>query len=131
LVGKYGFMSPEQIKLRGTDHRSDIFSLGLVLYEVLTGRRVYDVRTREEMIDKIDHQKIQRANALNPEIPDDLNTIVMRAIEKEPINRYQSVVEMGNALEYYMYHDRYGPTNEKLATYLAEVFPEEAKKEVL
>jgi len=127
LIGKYSYMSPEQIFLKGTDARSDIFSLGIVLYELLTGYKVFKVDTREQMMQKLKQFRIRSVKNINPDVPDGLCAIVMKAVEKEPKKRFASAGDMLLALEHYMYHDRYGPTNEKLADYLAELCPEAAK----
>ena len=127
LIGKYGYMPPEQILLKGTDPRSDVFSLGLVFYELLTGYKVYKADTRESMMQKLKQFRIRPVKNINPDVPDDLNDIVAKAADKDPEKRFASAGEMLLALEHYMYHDRYGPTNEKLADYLADLCPEAAK----
>jgi serine/threonine protein kinase len=124
LMGKWPYMSPEQVKFEGTDGRSDIFSLGLVMYEVITGTRVYNVETREELMDRMFNYRIKDLRALRPDMPEELAAICMKALNVGQSDRFQRAGEMGKALELYMYRDRYGPTNEKLSTYISELFPE-------
>ncbi|MBI2191859.1 MAG: serine/threonine protein kinase [Planctomycetes bacterium] len=124
LMGKWPYMSPEQVRYEGTDARSDVFALGLVMYEVLTGSRIYNVKTREDLVNSMFNYRIRDVRALNANIPEELAKICMKALAFDPNDRFQTAREMGQALEYYMYHDRYGPTNEKLSDYLARLFPE-------
>jgi len=130
LMGKYPYMSPEQIKYKGTDARSDIYSLGLILYEMLCGKRVFRTNDRKEILNRMENFRIKSIRAVNPDVPQQLDAIVMRALEKRTDDRYQSAWKMGKDLEFYMYHDRYGPTNEKLAEYIAKIFPE-AKQPII
>lgn len=124
VMGKLPYMSPEQAAAAGTDYRSDIFSAGLVLYELLTGVRVYDVSTREELLERMRSCRIKPPSSLSPRVPPELDEIVMRALEPLPANRYSSAMEFCIALEKFMYADKYGPTNEKLGRYFQKMFPE-------
>ena len=123
IMGKLPYMSPEQAKFIGTNPQSDIYSLGLVMYELLTNTVVYNVNDIDDLVDKQENFSIKRPTRLNPHIPDRLEEIMMRALEVKQENRYQSAKEMLTDLEHYMYDDRYGPTNEKLQRYLARLFP--------
>ena len=124
LMGKWPYMSPEQVRFEGTDGRSDVFALGLVMYELLTHTRVYNVETREELLDRMFNYRIKDIRALRPEIPEELAGICMKALNVGADERFRRAGEMGKALELYMYRDRYGPTNEKLSDYIAKLFPE-------
>jgi eukaryotic-like serine/threonine-protein kinase len=122
IAGKIPYMSPEQAQGLPVDHRSDIYSLGLVLYELLTGTMVYSARTLAD-IRQQQTRDIRPPLELNPNIPDELSKICSKALHADPRDRYQSARDFGNTLEYYMYHDKWGPTNEKMAAYLQKVFP--------
>jgi serine/threonine-protein kinase len=124
IMGKLPYMSPEQASGQTTDARSDIFSLGLVLFELLTGETVYQPQNRQELLRLMSEYRIVPPKRLRQTIPDDLNDIVMKSLEKKPEGRYGSARDLLGALEHYMYHDRYGPTNEKLAEYIRSIFPE-------
>ncbi len=127
VMGKFPYMSPEQVMFQGTDARSDIFSLGLVAFELLTGKMVYKVRDIDALIDKMERFRIPHVRKVNAAVPEVLDEIVMKAVQLDPESRYKTAREMGQALEHYMYDKGYGPTNEKLAEYIAEVFPEAQK----
>jgi serine/threonine protein kinase len=122
LVGKVAYMSPEQLKRQKVDSRSDLFSLGIVTYEVLTMQKLFTKNT-EEIIDRIIRQDIPNPSAINLNIPQALDRIVMKALEKDPAKRYQSAGEMGYDLEYFIYHKGYGPTIQTMAAYLDQFFP--------
>lgn len=124
IMGKLPYMSPEAAKFIGTDPRSDIFSLGLVMYELLTGYTVYNVKSINELLEKMNKYRIKKPSRLNPHISARLEEIILKALEVNPEKRYENAEEMLEAIEVYLYHDRYGPTNEKLAKYIEELYPE-------
>lgn len=126
IMGKLPYMSPEQAKFQGTTRQSDVFSLGLVMYELLTNTVVYNVNDIDDLVDKMDNYSIKPPRRLNPHIPEKLEAIMIRALEVNPANRYQTAREFGQDLEHYMYDGGYGPTNEKLQRYLQRLFPQES-----
>lgn len=123
IMGKLPYMSPEQASGGVTDARSDIFSLGLVLYESITMTRVYAPKTRAELLEMMTKFRIKDPRKIAPTIPDELAAITMKSLEKKPENRFSTAQEFGDALEKHMYGKGYGPTNEKLARYLLEIYP--------
>ena len=125
VLGKLGYLSPEQARFQATDARSDVFSLGLVMYEALTGQRPYQARTADELIVMHRDQPVTPPREINPEVPAALEQVLMRCLEQDPEKRFETAGDLVYALEYYMYHNRYGPTNEKLAAYICDRFPEE------
>ncbi|MHC4916065.1 MAG: serine/threonine protein kinase, partial [Planctomycetota bacterium] len=122
VTGKISYMSPEQARGEAIDYRSDIYSLGLLLYELLTGTKVYTAKDVEEVREQM-KRYIRPPHELNDKVPADLSKICMKALQPDPLDRFQSAKDFGNSLEYFMYHDKWGPTNEKLAAYLQKVFP--------
>ena len=127
LMGTTRYMSPEQARFEETDARSDLFSLGLVLHELLTGRLLFDARDQIAVFESIIHKPIPRPSELNPAVPEEVDRITMKALERDRERRYQTAGEMVHDLEYCMYNDRYGPTTMTLARYLHEIFPELAR----
>ncbi|MFW5829297.1 MAG: serine/threonine protein kinase [Planctomycetota bacterium] len=125
IMGKLPYMSPEQAKFQGTTPQSDIFSLGLVMYELLTNTVVYNVNDIDDLVDKMDNYSIKRPIRLNPHIPPRLEEIMMRSLSVNPNERYATAKEFGQDLEHYMYDKGYGPTNEKLSRYLRRLYPSE------
>lgn len=123
VTGKLAYMSPEQAAGEQVDARSDIYSLGLSLYELLTGQMVFDAATMADLV-IMQAREIRDVREVNPQVPQELGLICMKALAQKPEERFQNAREFGNALEYYMYRDRWGPTNEKLAEYLIKIFPD-------
>ncbi len=99
LKGKLRYMSPEQASGREIDHRSDIFSLGLVLYEMLTGQKAFDGATETEILEQVRDPQVAIPSSLNPQVPPDVDRIILRALQRDPGARYQSAADIGRALE--------------------------------
>ena len=98
-MGTAGYMSPEQVRGERLDARSDLFSFGLVLYEMATGKRAFAGDTGPELQEAILTKKPGPARELNPELPADLEWIIGKALEKVRGRRYQSAAAMGSDLE--------------------------------
>jgi serine/threonine protein kinase/Tol biopolymer transport system component len=98
-VGSPAFMSPEQAMGRPVDGRSDIFSFGAILYEMLTGLRAFPGDSAVEVISAVLRHKPPAPAALNTEIPPELSALVLRALDKDPARRFQSMAELRDALE--------------------------------
>ncbi len=91
IVGTIAYMSPEQASGKPVDARSDIFSFGAVLYELLAGRRPFAGATELEVLQRVQHHT---AEPLNEEIPPALRMVVEKALEKDPAERYQSIRDL-------------------------------------
>jgi serine/threonine-protein kinase len=131
LIGKIPYLSPEQARMEGADPRSDIYSLGLVFYEALTGRVAFNAQTVEEVVEMHERNEVTSVRQFNPEIPPELEQILLRMLAYDPHNRFQKAAEVTQALETWLYSDRYGPTNEKLRDYLAVLFPEKDRSRIV
>jgi serine/threonine protein kinase/Flp pilus assembly protein TadD len=94
VTGTVSYMSPEQAIGRALDHRSDIFSLGVVLYEMLTVHLPFEGETPVEIIDKIIHAEPMPVTRLNYSVPPDLERVVRKCLEKDRERRYQSVRDL-------------------------------------
>ena len=99
ILGTAGYVSPEQAHGEPVDHRSDIYSLGCVLYELLTGRQPFEADNPVAVAYQHVHDAPTPPSALEPSVPQALEAVVLRAMEKDPAARYQSVEEMTTALE--------------------------------
>ncbi len=122
IPGKDEYLSPEGANYEVTDARSDLFSLGVLLSELLLGRNVFRGPNRAESRRNILTAPIPRFSTLRPDIDPRLEAILQRALQRSRPDRYQSATQMMVDLELYLYSDRYGPTNEKLAVYLRELY---------
>ena len=94
VMGTVTYMSPEQALGKDVDFRSDIFSIGVVLYELATGRRPFDGETPTETITKITRDQPAPVATINSEVPDELERIIRKCLEKDPERRYQSARDL-------------------------------------
>jgi tetratricopeptide (TPR) repeat protein len=104
LMGTPAYMSPEQVAARRMklDHRTDIYSLGAVLYEMLTLRKPFPGESREEILGSILAKEPRKPRRINPRVPLDLETICQKAMEKDPGRRYGSAGELAEDLRQYL-----------------------------
>ncbi len=99
IVGTAAYMSPEQAEGRPVDHRTDIFSLGVVLYEMASGRRPFGGDTVFSVISSIIKDAPARLSDVKKSVPPALDRIVTKALAKDPAARYQSAADLRNALQ--------------------------------
>jgi serine/threonine protein kinase/Tol biopolymer transport system component len=99
VMGTVGYMSPEQVRGQLTDHRSDIFSFGAILHEMITGHRAFKRDTMAETMSAILKEEPDDLTESNPNISPSLERIVRRCLEKKPERRFQSTSDLGFALE--------------------------------
>jgi serine/threonine protein kinase len=99
LKGKVSYMSPEQCKGETVDRRSDIYSLGVVLYELATTTRLFKGENDYLMMDAIVQGKVPLPRVRRPDLPNDLSTIIMRALSTDPARRFQTADELRVALD--------------------------------
>lgn len=123
IVGKTPYLSPEQARHQGADALSDIFALGLVLYEALVGRIAYPTNDVKELLAMHGAGPPTSVLDYNPDIPSHLEAIMLRMMAFDRAARFQSAAEVVTTLELYLYASGYGPTNEKLRDYLEILFP--------
>lgn len=127
LTGKPAYMAPEMVVELRADNRSDLFSLGAVLFEMLTLRRLFDGETTAEVLEKVITGHHPSPRAFNAAIPDGVLAIVRTALQRDPARRYANAGEMGAACEHYLYDKGYGPTNLSLKEYVGGLFPAVAR----
>lgn len=120
VMGKVRYMSPEQASGGRTDRRSDIFSAGVVLSELLAGVNIFAADKSEEVIDRILNLEIPNFKLLCPEIDDGLSNIITKALARDPNERYAHAGQMLVELERFIYSAGYGPTMETLAEYVKD-----------
>jgi serine/threonine-protein kinase len=103
LKGKYGYMSPEQVVGRPIDARSDLFAVGVVLAELLTGRRLFTAPADLDVLLKVRDVKLDRLDKYGADLSPALDRIVRRALKKSPRERHQSAVELRDDLSDYLF----------------------------
>ena len=98
VIGTFAYMSPEQAEARPLDHRSDIFSLGILLHEMITGRRPFTGSSQASLMAAILRDVPPAVTDLNPSLPPRLAAIIRRCLEKDPGLRYQSAADLKSDL---------------------------------
>lgn len=134
FAGKLRYMSPEQIKQQPIDEKTDIFALGLVAYEIVTGINLYKTplnlsfeEQKNYIIKKMDEEIIPPHKVCS-DIPEIFSLIIMRMLAKDTTKRFQHMFDVGDSLEQrYIYAHGFGPTNNSLAAYI-EIFNKEFKE---
>ena len=130
IKGKLAYMSPEQANGQQIDHRSDIFSTGIILYELLAARRMFTGETMH-VLSLVREAQYDPPEEVIPDLPTKLNSILRRALEKDPDDRYQNAGEMLADIEEFMFELSLRPNNRSFAGYMKELFEEEYAEEEL
>ena len=112
MIGTPEYMSPEQVEGKEVDQRSDIYSLGVILYEMATGRVPFEGETALSIAMKHKAEVPKDPRSLNPNIPDDLSGAILKCLEKDRAKRYQSALELRGELERI---EKGIPTTERIA----------------
>jgi serine/threonine-protein kinase len=102
LAGKLSYLSPELVRGLAVDHRSDIFSLGIVLWEMIAGQRLFTGPTDAETLENVLTRPIAEPSRRRDGVPAVLDAMVARALEREPANRYESAAEFANELDRFL-----------------------------
>jgi serine/threonine protein kinase len=104
FLGTLRYMSPEQARgdRHVVDHRTDIFSLGATLYEVVTLRPAFDGQNREQLFNQISFEAVRSPRSANPAVPHELETILLKAMEKDPVDRFASAGEFADDLQRFL-----------------------------
>lgn len=121
LRGKLLYMSPEQAWGKSLDNRSDIFSLGGVFFEALTGHPLFSGNSEMSILERVRDARFLTPSSLNPAVPIELEAIVTRALQREPEDRYQDAAEMLKDLDTYLRRRPVVGPNE-LARFVARLF---------
>lgn len=129
LKGKLQYMSPEQAWGRPIDHRSDLFSLGAVLFEMLTGEKLFRGDSDLNLLEKVRAAEVPVPSSRNPEIPKSLDAILGKTLAREPDERYGSASDLLRDLEAVLYSYTPAPGSADLAIYLHRLQAEEAAAE--
>ncbi len=116
--GKHAYMSPEQVEGRALDRRTDLFSIGIVLYEMLTGRRLFKAKSREQTLDRVRRAEVSSPRAWRPEISEDLEALLLKALSRRARDRFQTAGQMLELLSGLMVREGHRATNHDLAAFL-------------
>jgi serine/threonine protein kinase len=129
LKGKFGYMSPEQVRGLPLDRRSDIFALGTMLYECLTGDRLFQGETDFSTLEKVRNVDIRPPREVNPNIPQAVEAVILKALAKDVEERYQWCSEMLADLQAFLMAQDVVFTAKSLSSWLKDVFSTEIDRE--
>jgi serine/threonine protein kinase len=131
IKGKLSYLSPEQAWGKPADRRSDIFSLGIILYEMLTGYKLFKGENEFSTLEKIREAKVEPVpSKLNGRVSPELEAIILKALAKEPENRFQSAAELQMVIEDHMSQKGYDFSTVRLTQYLQGLFAAEIQKDI-
>ncbi len=129
LKGKFGYMSPEQVRGLPVDHRSDVFAVGTCMYEMLTSERLFVGESDFTTLEKVRNATVTPLAQLIPDMPPELDAIVMKALAREVADRWGSAGEMQEALQSYIAKERPPFGTSKLSAWMRTAFATEIAKE--
>jgi tRNA A-37 threonylcarbamoyl transferase component Bud32 len=127
IKGKLAYLSPEQALGDAVDHRADIYALGLVFYETLAGKRVYQFDNDMEAIRAIPRMEIEPLSDLRPDVPEELNRILMKCLEKTKESRYQTASELNSDLTAFKKEHKMTFDASDLANFMKTCFKDNGK----
>jgi serine/threonine protein kinase len=122
IAGKDEYLSPEQARREVTDARADLFSCAILLAEMLLGENIFEANTGEATRKNILELTIPEFTEMRPDLDPRLDDILQHAFQRDRDKRFQTAQSMLTALEVFLYGEGYGPTNEKLASYMKDLF---------
>lgn len=122
VKGKFGYLSPEAAFGETVDARTDIFATGIVLWEMLTGRRLFQAGNDMETLQRVRDAEVPSVVSINPEVPEALEKILLRSLARERSERFSSAREFGQALSSHLASRGIAVTSYDLASYLEQIF---------
>ncbi|MFN7942490.1 MAG: TonB family protein [Thermoanaerobaculia bacterium] len=130
LKGKLQYMSPEQAWGRPVDARSDLFSLGSLLFEMLTARRLFAGESEMSVLDAVREGRVQAPRDLDPRLPLEVNALVLKALARDPGDRFQTAGEMQREIDAILQSMKPNPGKADLAGYMKRLFGIEGRAEI-
>jgi serine/threonine-protein kinase len=106
VKGKFSYLSPEAASGLEVDHRADVFAVGIILWELFTGRRLFYGDTDYQTVELVRQARVPSIAALNPEIEPELEQVVRKSLARDPEERYQNASDLGDALAQYLFSRR-------------------------
>ncbi|MEJ7601932.1 MAG: serine/threonine-protein kinase [Kofleriaceae bacterium] len=128
VKGKFSYLSPEAASGLEVDSRADVFAVGIILWELFTGRRLFYGDTDYQTVELVRQARVPSIAALNPEIESELEQVVRKALAKDPEERYQSANDLGDALAQYLFSRRMKVTARDIANLVKDTQVEMMRK---
>ena len=129
LKGKFAYMSPEQVRGLEIDHRSDIFAVGILLYEMVTGKRLFVGESDFQTLERVRAAVVQPPRELNADISEDFERVVLKALARERDDRYANAAELAEDLQPFLIADGTVFTGKRLSQLLHDEFAHEIENE--
>ena len=129
LKGKFGYMSPEQVRGLPIDRRSDIFAVGVLLYEMVTGERLFIGESDFSTLERVRNAEVAPPTTFNKKISPELEQIIMRSLAREVEDRYTYASEFAEDLQRFLIEERSIYSAKKLAAYMKEAYSGDIAKE--
>jgi serine/threonine protein kinase/CRP-like cAMP-binding protein len=120
VVGKYPYMSPEHATGQSIDRRADVFSCGIVLWELLTGEPLYGFEVNKELMQRVATADVERPSKFNPDVPRRVDKLVLKALERKPEDRFSSAREFVSEIHDVLNRKYRGFDNYRLQSYVQE-----------
>ena len=131
MKGKLGYMSPEQVMGKEIDHRADLFSTGIILYEMLAMNRLFNGKTELETLMMVRDCKVDDAvDRLPPEVPPTLRKVLKRALARDRDKRFQTSNEFNDVLLDHLFNERQRVTHHDMGRFMKSVFDREIEAEL-
>ncbi|MBF5045506.1 protein kinase [Aggregicoccus sp. 17bor-14] len=129
LKGKFGYMSPEQVRGQPIDRRSDVFAVGVILFEMLTGEKLFVGESDFSTLEKVRNAEVPLPTRLNPQIPADLERVLLKALARDPNERYQWASELQEDLLRFLRTGDSVYSSKTLAGFMKESFADDLQRE--
>ncbi|MBL8950700.1 MAG: serine/threonine protein kinase [Myxococcaceae bacterium] len=128
LKGKFAYMSPEQARGEKVDARTDVFALGIVLWELVTGGRLFEGESDVAVLRAVQSSYISPPLRLNPEVPTVLDWVIMKALERDETKRFQSALELERALANFVLHHATSLEDTNVGLYVSRLFKDKLEE---
>jgi hypothetical protein len=128
LKGKFGYMAPEQASSQPMDRRADVFVLGVVLYELTTRTKLFKAQTDSETMQKVLTGQITPPSQVDPSYPKELEQVVLRALRRDPAERFQTAEEMQAAIEKFIVTHGDPVLTSQVGKMMRDIFVDRIKK---
>ncbi len=128
VKGKFSYLSPEAASGLDVDHRADVFAVGIILWELFTGKRLFYGDTDYQTVELVRQAKVPSLTAVNSEIEPELEQVVRKALARDPDDRYQNAADLGDALAQFLFSRRMKVTARDIAALVKDTQVEMMRK---
>jgi serine/threonine-protein kinase len=128
VKGKFSYLSPEAASGLDVDHRADVFAVGIILWELFTGRRLFYGDTDYQTVELVRQARVPSIAALNAEIDSELEQVVRKSLARDPNDRYQNAADLGDALAQFLFSRRMKVTARDIAALVRDTQVEMMRK---